>query len=412
MNRAEDEVAHTGTDGNGEGEPKESFLKSPLFPIFLVVLVDVFGMTLIIPLLTPYAKHFNATDLQVGFLAASYAACQLVAGPILGRISDRVGRRPTLIASQIGTLIGFLILGFANSLWLLFLSRIIDGATAGNLSIAQAYISDVTKPSERTKAFGLIGIAFGAGFLLGPAISGFLSRYGYHYPAFAAAALSLTSILCSTFLLPKVARRVDDQPAGLPQGRMAQFGSFFQRREPRTRLLEFFFFTLSFSVIVGGGLTLLFYHRFDWGAEQMGYVFAFSGLVGGLVQGRFIGGLVERFGEEKLATIGFFSMAAGYALLGFIDGIPLLIPVILVTSFGSAVTRPCLTTLLTKSVGPGEQGAVLGVSQTVASLASMIGPVMAGWLIQHGLFVEYGFAAAAIALAGTTFGLRRRTNPE
>ncbi|MEO6048698.1 MAG: MFS transporter, partial [Candidatus Kapaibacterium sp.] len=392
-----------------DGGPPTSFFASPLFPIFIVVLVDVFGFTMIIPLLPAYAKMFNASDLTIGCIYASYAVCQFIAGPILGRISDRVGRRPTLIFSQVGSLIGFLVLGVANMLWLLFLSRIIDGLTAGNLSIAQAYISDVTKPQDRTKAFGLIGIAFGAGFLIGPAVSGLLSRFGYHVPALVAAGLSLCSILCSIFLLPKVPRSTKP-PVTI--GRLEQFSSFFKRPAPRTRLLEFFFFTLSFSMIVGGGLALFFFHVFQWGPEKTGYVFACSGLVGGLVQGGMIGRLVKKFGEEKLATIGFLTMAIGYAMLGFASNIPLLAVVILLTSFGSSVTRPSLTTLITKSVGPDEQGAVLGVSQTMASMAQIIGPIAAGLLIQHQLFTIYGITAGVIALAGASFGLQRNSlNP-
>src|SRR6202171_638114 len=176
--------------------------RSPLLPIFLIVSVDVLGLTIILPLLPFYAERMGATPAVVGLLVASYALCQLIAGPILGRMSDTMGRRPLLIVSQVGTLIGFLILAWANSLWLVFVSRIIDGLTAGNLSLAQAYISDVTRPEERARSFGIIGIAFEIGFLIGPAISGFLSQFSYQYPIFAAAALSATSILATYFLLP------------------------------------------------------------------------------------------------------------------------------------------------------------------------------------------------------------------
>src|SRR5580700_11323278 len=177
-------------------------LKSPLVPIFLIVSVDVLGLTIILPLLPFYAEKFGASPAVVGLLVSSYAFCQLIAGPLLGRLSDRMGRRPLLLVSQAGTFIGFLILAYAHALWMVFLSRIIDGATAGNLSLAQAYISDVTKPEERAKSFAIIGIAFGMGFLIGPAISGFLAQYSYQYPIFAAAGLSLTSILATYFLLP------------------------------------------------------------------------------------------------------------------------------------------------------------------------------------------------------------------
>ena len=156
--------------------------KSPLLPIFLIVSVDVLGLTIILPLLPFYAEHYGASPAVVGLLVSLYALCQLVAGPMLGRLSDHMGRRPLLLVSQVGTFIGFLILAYANALWLIFLSRAIDGITAGNLSLAQAYISDVTKPEDRAKSFALIGIAFGMGFLIGPGLSGFLSKFGYQYP--------------------------------------------------------------------------------------------------------------------------------------------------------------------------------------------------------------------------------------
>ncbi len=151
--------------------------KNALLPIFLIVVVDVLGMTIILPLLPFYAERYGASPKLVGLLLMTYALCQLVAGPVLGQLSDRHGRRPLLIVSQVGTFIGFLVLGFAHTLALIFFSRFLDGITAGNLSLAQAYISDVTKPEDRARSFGLIGIAFGIGFMFGPAISGFLAQY-------------------------------------------------------------------------------------------------------------------------------------------------------------------------------------------------------------------------------------------
>src|SRR6185295_12445082 len=170
--------------------------KSPLLSIFLIVLVDVLGLTIILPLLPFYAEQMGASPRMVGLLVATYALCQFIAGPPLGHLSDRVGRRPVLLVSQIGTCIGFLILAFAQTLWVVFFARVIDGLTAGNLTVAQAYIADITNPENRTKSFGIIGIAFGLGFLVGPGISGYLAAYSNVYPIFAAAALSFTSIMC------------------------------------------------------------------------------------------------------------------------------------------------------------------------------------------------------------------------
>ena len=225
--------------------------RSPLLPIFLIVLVDILGLTIILPLLPFYAEHFGASATVVGLLISSYACCQLIAGPILGRMSDHMGRKPLLIVSQLGTLIGFLILAFAGSLWMVFLSRIIDGLTAGNLSLAQAYIADVTTPENRAKSFGVIGIAFGIGFLIGPAISGFLAQFGLVYPIFAAAFLSASSIVCTSTLLPKA------EPHTGEGGRLdvldwRGYTEYFARPKLGRLLWQFFFFAFSFALFTSG----------------------------------------------------------------------------------------------------------------------------------------------------------------
>jgi DHA1 family tetracycline resistance protein-like MFS transporter len=174
-----------------------------LLILFLIVFIDLLGFSLILPLLPFYAETFGATPFQIGLLVASYAAAQLIGAPLLGRMSDRFGRRPVLFISLIGTFIGFLMLGFANSLWMLFASRLLDGFTGGNISVAQAYITDVTDESNRAKGLGLLGAAFGLGFIIGPALGGILSVYGFALPAFVAAGLSLISILGVVFFLPE-----------------------------------------------------------------------------------------------------------------------------------------------------------------------------------------------------------------
>ena len=168
--------------------------------------VDVLGLTIMIPFAAFLCRETGASPFQVGWLIGVYAACQLISGPLLGRTSDPIGRKPFLIVSQIGTFVGFIVTAFSPSLWVLFLARAIDGATAGNLSLAQAYISDVTRPEDRAKSFGLIGIAFGLGFFIGPGISGFHSPIRLSLSIFAAAALSATSILATSLLLPSRSR--------------------------------------------------------------------------------------------------------------------------------------------------------------------------------------------------------------
>jgi MFS family permease len=374
-------------------------LRSPLTPIFLTVLVDVLAMTLVLPLLPYYAQHFGASPLVVTVLAASFAACQLVSGPVLGRISDSAGRKPTLLVSQMGTFVGFLLIGSANSLWMLFAGRVIDGLTAGNLSIAQAYISDVTEPENRTKAFAIIGIAFGAGFLIGPAASGFLAhRYGYAAPAFGAAGLSLISILVTWGLLREPSRQASEKKNEERRGRVAQIGWFFGHPGTRLWLLEFLAFSLAFAMLIGG-LALFLERRLEFHVEQTGYVFAFSGLVGGMLQGG-MGKIVKRVGEERLVMLGLLLMAAGYALLALTFSVATLLVSVFLGAIGAAVVRPSVTTLITKSVGRDEQGAVLGVSQSLTSSSQIVGPLVAGWLIQHGKLSAYAVVAGGFALLG------------
>src|SRR5216117_3953292 len=215
--------------------------KSPLLSIFLIVLVDVLGLTIILPLLPFYAESLGATPAVVGMLVSAYAACQLIAGPPLGHLSDRVGRRPVLLVSQMGTFAGFLMLASARALWMVFLARIIDGLTAGNLTVAQAYISDVTAPENRAKAFGIIGVAFGLGFLVGPAVSGYLAQFGNHYPILAAAGLSFTSILATYFLLPAVSPHM--RPAYEKGSRWRTYIDAFKDTNLGPMLWQFFAFT-------------------------------------------------------------------------------------------------------------------------------------------------------------------------
>ena len=233
---------------------------------------------------------FGASASVVGLLMSSYALCQLVAGPVLGNWSDRMGRRkPLLIVSQLGTFAGFLILASATSLWVVFLARVIDGLTAGNLSLAQAYIADVTEPQNRAKAFGFIGVAFGIGFLIGPAISGFLSQYGYAYPIFAAAALSAASVICTATLLPKVEQHISVDvtgPAGKRLGLLdwGRYAEYFARPGLGKLLWQFFFFAFPFSLSVSG-FALFASQRYQWhghpvGAKEVGYMFGYVGFLG------------------------------------------------------------------------------------------------------------------------------------
>ena len=377
-------------------------LKSPLVPIFLIVSVDVLGLTIILPLLPFYAEKFGASPAVVGLLVSTYAFCQLIAGPILGRMSDHMGRRPLLLVSQMGTFVGFLILAYANALWLIFLSRIIDGLTAGNLSLAQAYISDVTKPEERAKSFALIGIAFGMGFLIGPGISGYLSQFSYQYPIFAAATLSATSILSTYFLLPSSTPHAADgeTPRKFTVLDWGNYARYFRQPELAPLLWQFLAFTLAFSLFMSG-FPLFAERRYRWqdhpfGPKEVGYIYAYLGMLGVILQGGLIGRLVKGFGERTLARAGFFFGLVGLAGLAFTYPIPLLLVVTAVSSSGTGVIRPVLTSLITQKAGRSEQGVVLGLTQSLNSIAAIVSPAVGGLLIDHSLLAGWALLAAGI----------------
>jgi MFS family permease len=371
---------------------------SPLLAIFLIVAVDVLGLTIMIPLLPFYAEKLGASPFQVGWLIGAYAACQLVSGPLLGRLSDSTGRKPLLLVSQAGTFIGFIITAFAPNLVILFLARMIDGATAGNLSLAQAYISDITKPEDRAKSFGVIGIAFGIGFLIGPAVSGILAKSDYRYPVYMAAGLSALSILATSVLLPKAEPAKSDAGRRLSLIAWGEYVKYF--RDPRlaTRLWQFLCFIFGFSMFTSG-FPLFAERRLSFGPEQTGFVYAWAGFLGILTQGPALGILVKKFGEKALNRVGFLAYAVGYTLLGLTHSIPMLVLAATVTAFGGFI-RPTLTSLITKAAPRSEQGSVLGLQQSLTSVAQIAAPPFAGILIQHGALTTWGVAAAAVTLVG------------
>ena len=376
-------------------------LKSPLVPIFLIVSVDVLGLTIILPLLPFYAEKFGASPSIVGLLVSTYALCQLIAGPILGRMSDHMGRRPLLLVSQMGTFIGFLILAYANALWIIFLSRVIDGLTAGNLSLAQAYISDVTRPEDRAKSFALIGIAFGMGFLIGPGISGYLSQFSYQYPIFVAAGLSGTSILATYFLLPSRTPQGADSatPRKIAVLDWGNYARYFRQPGLAPLLWQFFAFTTAFSLFMSG-FPLFAERRYEWqghpfGPKEVGYVYAYLGVLGVILQGGLMGRLVKAFGEMPLVRAGFFGGMAGLAALAFTHSIPLLLVVSAVSSSGTGLVRPALTSLITQKADRSEQGVVLGLTQSLNSISQIVAPAIAGLLIDHSLLAGWALLAGA-----------------
>jgi DHA1 family tetracycline resistance protein-like MFS transporter len=359
--------------------------RSPLLVIFVTVFIDLIGFGIVIPVLPFYVEgtKFNASPSTVGLLFASYSIMQLVFTPILGRLSDRYGRRPILFVSLIGTGIGFLILGFATTLWMLFAGRIIDGISGGNISTAQAYIADITTPENRAKGMGLIGAAFGMGFIFGPAIGGVLSRWGMHVPFLFAAGLAFANALLLYFTLPETVTPDHPARASAASGRWTQLAQALNQSRLAFILLIYFLFVTAFSIMTTT-FGLFTMYRFGYDAHDTGWLFVFVGVIGAVIQGGLIGKLVKTFGELPLVVTGAFLFAGSLFAIPFTGPQTGLLTLLLVGgtfSIGNSLSMPALTGLASKSAGRGEQGGVLGITQSVASLSRTIGPLVASYLI-------------------------------
>ncbi len=377
----------------------------PLAAIFLVVFIDLLGFSFILPLLPYYAATFGASPFVVGLLTASYAAAQFFGAPVLGRLSDRFGRKPVLLISIGGTFLGFMLLGVANTLLVLFISRILDGLTGGNISVAQAYISDVTDASNRAKGLGMIGAAFGLGFIFGPALGGFLSQWGYTVPAFAAAGLSLINLALVSLWLPKSLtpqKRIElaAGPARPPFTFQAMLQSL--RRPIIGPLLHTrFFFGLAFSMFQTI-FALYAQYRFNLTVEETAYILTYVGVLSVLTQGVLIGRLTKRFSENTLILVSTAVMALSLLGWAFSPSVLTLLIILLPTAVSGGVLNTVINSAATKAVPASEIGGILGISSSLESITRVIAPSLGGLMLGRlgtsapGIF---GFAILALLVS-------------
>src|SRR5919112_4957862 len=361
--------------------------RSPLLVIFVTVFIDLVGFGIVIPILPYYVESFGGTPRQQGLLLTSYSVMQLIFSPVLGRMSDKYGRRPVLFLSLVGSGIGFLIMGFAGALWMLFAGRILAGITCGNISTAQAYIADVTTPENRAKGMGMFGAAFGLGFIFGPAIGGVMGWWlGIHAPVIFAGLLALANAALLYFTLPETIT-----PGHPARTTVRGWGHLFRQLRQRRLalvLLVYFLFVVSFSIMT---TTFIYYTilRYDYNARDNGYLFAYIGVLSAVVQGLLIGRLVKRWGEAALVLAGAFVLTASLAVLPYVGraeagwhgGVWGLLALLACFSLGNSLATPSLSSLASKTVGPAEQGGVLGATQSAASLARAVGPYLGGVLV-------------------------------
>ncbi len=366
-----------------------------LATIFAIVFVDLLGFSLILPLLPYYAEKYGATPTIVGLLVASYALAQLLGAPLLGRLSDRYGRRPILLVSIGGTVLGFLLLGFAEPIGkliagtsaavvtVLFFSRILDGLTGGNLTVAQAYITDVTDIKNRAKALGMIGAAFGLGFIIGPVIGGLLSRWGYAVPAFVAAGLATLNWLAVLFFLPEsLTAQKRLEMAQRPRAAFTAKALWQALDRPRVGpLLHIRLFFGLASGMFQSIFSLYAQKQLGLNSQVTGYVLGYVGLLVVIVQAGLIGRLTSRYSERQLIFTSTILLTFSFVAWALTPNLPVLLAVLIPMSLGTGIMNTVISSALTKSVHPEEVGGTLGLAASLESFSRVLAPTMGGVLL-------------------------------
>jgi len=377
-----------------------------LITIFVIAFIDILGFSLILPLVPYYTERYGASDFVTGLLVASYAAAQLIGAPLLGRLSDRYGRRPILLVSIAGTALGFVVFGLAEQVGgalagalggaallntlivtVLFAARIIDGLTGGNISVAQAYITDITTAENRARGLGIIGVAFGLGFIIGPAVGGLLSTVGLYVPVFVAAGIAGVNWFMVLAFLPESLGEeersaiADSQTAGERRSfSLKALREALVRPLVGTLLLVTFFFGLAFA-IVQTVFSLYALRKFGLPEQQTAFILTYVGVISVIVQGGLIGPLTKRFSEITLILGAIIVMAAGLLAWGLAPSVPLLLVSLAPIAFAGGVMNVTLRSTITKAVTRQEYGGTLGLQSGIESLTRVLAPMLGGLLI-------------------------------
>jgi MFS transporter, DHA1 family, tetracycline resistance protein len=376
--------------------------RSSLGILFVTVFIDLVGFGIVIPLLPLYAEQFGAGALTVTALVAVYSLMQFLFAPWWGQLSDRVGRRPVLLVGLFGSAASYLLFGLAGSLATLFVARMLAGVAGANVGVAQAYVADVTLPADRARGMGLIGAAFGLGFIFGPVIGGLLAPYGAGTPFLAAAGLALVNGLVALRALPESKPAMGGTRV-IQAGIAARWRTLVQlgrsRRLVWSLFTAFLLLTLAFAALEAT-LSIWAARRWDFSPSEVAYLFAYLGVLVTLVQGGLVGRLARRFGERPLALAGMVAFALGLAGIAISPTLPALAVALALLAVGQGLAGPALSALISRAASAEDQGRVLGISQSLSALGRVIGPLWGGFAYARiGIGAPYLSGAAIVMLA-------------
>ncbi len=369
--------------------------------ILIIMITEVLGFSLILPFLPFYARDLGASALTIGLLGTSFSLFQFISAPIMGNLSDYYGRKPLLIISQFSTALGFLFLAFSHNIWMLFASRIVDGLLGSNGTIAQAYLSDISSKKDRSKAFGTSGIAFGFGFMVGPAIGGWLSQFGFSLPALVACGMSLLSIILTYFYLPETIKvkpkNFKFEAKILP---IKKLKKYFTNKNVQQQLTEFSLYVIGHAIFASN-FSLYASHALDITPQQIGFGLGYIGFVSIIFRGFLLPKLIDHFPERILEKIALFF--AFFALIGssFVTNWPMIFVFLTFYAAGSGSLRPLMMGDISRSVDEKEQGALMGVTSSLNSIAQIIGPLTGGIILNNFLPQSILWLAAGL-IAGTS----------
>ncbi len=382
--------------------------RSRIGVIFFTVLIDLIGFGIVLPILPFYAQRFGAAGLGYGAVIGVFSLMQFVATALLGKLSDRIGRRPVLLTTMLINAVGYTLFAFAGSYWVLFLSRVVSGFAGGNISAAQAYIADITSPTERSRGMGMVGAAFGIGFSFGPAIGGFAAHYGgATAPGLVAVGLSLANFVSAYFILPESLKH--ELRVKRPLFDLGHIGEAIARPTLRPLMVVWALVPLGFA---GYTVALPLYAaaRLGWRERELAILFTIIGVTAASVQGYFFGKIVRRTGERALVVAGTFGMAVAIAVVPFLSSSGALYAWTFVLAVANSVFAPAATGLVSVYATPTEQGTVLGAAQAIAALGRTAGPPLIGtvydvvspvtsFLLAGSFLVVAGLAALGLAPA-------------